>query len=350
MGQGSRAKLLPLFLVFFAFITTFSLRSQYTEVINSNRPGQSVSAYAVGKNVAQLEFGFYYEQSDHSDLLWDSDIIGGELALRYGLLFEQLEILWEGSYQNQSINYTALNFDESRSDFSSNRLGLKYLFYDPYKNPERNKPNLYSWRANNKFQWKNLIPAISIYAGANFVLGDNPFYAEDPTVSPRVMLATQSQLTPKSVLVINLIYDRIATDFPELSYVISYSRAFRNPKWSVFIENQGIDSDRYSDILLRAGVSHLFNKNFMIDLSLGGNFKNSPSRYFGNAGLSYRLDFHKDEPIPIQDQDARGSGGPIKKNTMKKKKSSSLGPSKKERRKQRKKTKKRQKEIEDFEL
>lgn len=350
MGQGYRAKLLPLFLIFLSSIATFSLRAQYTEVINSNRPGQSVSAYAVGKSVFQTEFGLYYEQSNHSDLLWDSDIIGGELALRYGLLFESLEIIWEGSYQDQSINYTALDFDESRTDFSSNRLGLKYLFFDPYKNSERNKPNLYSWRANNKFQWKNLIPAISIYGGANFVLGDNPFFAEDPKVSPRVMLATQSQLTPKSVLVINLIYDRIGTDFPEMSYVISYSRAFRNPKWSAYIENQGIDSDRYSDIILRAGVSHLLDKNFMIDLSLGGNFKNSPSRYFANTGLSYRFDFHKDEPIPIEDQNARGSGGPIRKNAMKKKKSSSFGPSKKEKRKQRKKNKKKKKEIEDFEF
>ena len=349
MGQGSKVKLPQLFLFFLVLVVSNSLRSQYTEVINSNRPGLAVSAYAVGKNVVQAEFGIYYEQRDHSDLLWDSDIIGGELALRYGLLFEQLEIIWEGSYQNQSINYIALNFDDSRSDFSRNRFGAKYLLFDPYKNPERTKPNLYSWRANNKFQLKNLIPAVSIYAGANFVLGDNPFFVEDPTVSPRVMLATQSQLTPKSVLVINIIYDRIATDFPELSYLISYSRAFRNPKWSIFIENQGIDSDRYSDILLRAGVSHLFSKKFQADVSLGGNFKNSPSRYFGNLGISYRLDFHKDDPIPIEDQEARGTGGPISKKAMKKKKkSTSFGPSKKERRKQRKKNKKRVKEIEDF--
>ena len=305
--------------------------SQYTNVINSNRPGQSVSAYAVGKSVVQAEFGILYEQRDHSDLQSDSNIFGGDLALRYGLLLENLEIIWEGRYQNQEITYTALNLEESRTGFERNRFGAKYLLFDPYKNPERNKPNLYSWRANNKFQFKNLIPAISVYAGANFVLGDNPFYVEDPTFSPRAMLAAQSQLTPKSVLIINFIYDKIGTDFPEMSYVISFSRAFRNPKWSAFIENQGIDSDRYSDILLRAGVSHLFNKNFQVDLSLGGNFKNSPSRYFGTAGLSYRLDYHKDQPINGQGRNT------IRKNSMKKKKSDPLGLSKKKRRKKNKK-------------
>ena len=318
--------------------------SQYTEVINSNRPGLSVSAYAVGKSVVQAEFGVLYEQRDHSDLLWDSDIFGADLALRYGLLLENLEIIWEGSYQNQDINFIALDLEETRTDFARNRFGAKYLLFDPYKNPERNKPNLYSWRANNKFQLKNLIPAISVYAGANFVLGDNPFFVEDPTVSPRVMVAAQSQLTPKSVLIINIIYDRITTDFPEYSYIISFSRAFRNPKWSAFIENQGIDSDRYSDILLRAGVSHLFNKHFQVDLSLGGNFKNSPSRYFGTAGLSYRLDYHKDTPVNTQGQNS------IRRNSMKKRKSDPIGPSKKEIRKQKRKNKKQNKDLDEFDF
>ena len=32
-----------------------SARAQYTDVINSNRPGESVSAYAVGTGVLQFE-------------------------------------------------------------------------------------------------------------------------------------------------------------------------------------------------------------------------------------------------------------------------------------------------------
>ena len=347
MGHGYKEIFTRILLFCCLMAAGFSGFSQYTDVINSNRPGLSVSAYAVGKDVVQAEFGLFYEKQDHSDIQYDSGIYGAELALRYGLLLENLEIIWEGRFQNQDITFNALDFKESRTDFAANRLGAKYLLFDPYKDPERNRPNLYSWRANNKFQLKNLIPAVSLYAGANFVLGDNPFYVEDPTISPRVLLATQSQLTPKSVLIINVIYDRIGTDFPELSYTISFSRAFRNPKWSAFIENQGIDSDRYSDILLRAGVSHLFNQNFQVDLGLGGNFKNTPSRYFGSFGLSYRLDFHKDVPKAI---DSSGPGGPIKKNSMKKNKSNQFGPSKKERRKQRKKNKKRKKDLDDFDF
>jgi len=296
------------------FLYPVSVRPQYTDVINSNRPGQSVSAYALGKNVIQLEAGISYEQRDHARLSRESDIFGANLSLRYGLLLENLEINYEGTYENQDITFTALGIKDSRTDFSRSRLGLKYLIFDPYKDPERNKPNLYSWRANNLFQFRNLIPAVSVYAGANFVLGDNPFYPEDPTVSPRAMIATQSKLTPRMVLISNIAYDRIGTDFPEWSYVVSIQHAFRNPKWSVFLENEGIHSDRYSDVLLRSGLAHLFNKNFQADVQLGANFKSTPTRIFGTLGCSYRLDYHKDVPISTD------SGKNIKRNSMKKKK------------------------------
>ncbi len=314
--------------------------SQYTDVINSNRPGESVSAYAVGKNVVQAEGGFSYEKRDHSKMLTESNIFGVDLSLRYGLLFETLEITYDGEFDSQNTTYTGRGIEESWSDFSKNRLGAKYLIFDPFKNPENNKPNLYSWKANHRFKWKNLIPAVSIYGGANFLIGDNPYYVGYPSFSPRAMVATQSRVSPRVVLITNIAYDYIGTEFSEWSYIISLSYALRNPKWSVFIENQGIQSDQYSDVLLRGGAAYLFNENFQVDMNLGTGFKNTPSRIFGGIGASYRLDMHKDELKPIEGEES------IDKNAMKKKEKKGvgaedidLGPSKKERRNQRKKEK-----------
>ena len=325
--------LLLLFLPFLAL-------GQYTDVINSNRPGIGVSAYAVGKNVVQAETGFLYEMRDHSILNTSSSIAGGELALRYGFLFEQLEIKYEGTYIRENITFDNFGTEETRTDFSRNRIGVKYLVYDKYKNPEANKPNLYSWRANNVFRLKNLIPsAVSIYGGATFNLGDNPFYPEDGTVWYRAMVATQSKLTPKSVLITNIAYDRITTDFPELSYTISYTRAFRNPKWSIFVEHQGIQSDRFSDLLFRGGIAHLFNPNFQADFSLGASVKNTPFRAFARTGVSYRLDFHRDELVPIEEENPQGK---IKRGSMKKQ-----GKKKKEKKQKGKKQKKKKRDF-DF--
>ncbi len=302
--------------VFLLLLLPFLVSAQYTDVINSNRPGVSVSAYAVGKNVVQAEIGLLYEIQNHSDINYDSNIFGGDISLRYGLLLEKLELNYEGTYVSQNITFNNLNLEETRTDFRRNRIGLKYLIFDPFKNPEANKPNLYSWRANNKFQWKNLIPAVSVYGGATFNLGENPFYREDATISYRGMVAMQSALSPRLVLISNIAYDRITTDFPELSYTVSLSHAFKNPKWSVFVEHQGINSDRYNDLLLRGGIAHLFSPNFQVDVNFGGSFKTTPSRIFASTGLSYRLDFHKDELIQTKSDD---SSGKIKKKSMKKK-------------------------------
>ncbi|QWX85433.1 transporter [Cellulophaga sp. HaHaR_3_176] len=332
------------------FLFSILATSQYTDVINSNRPGESVSAYAVGKNVIQAELGIGFEQQEHTLLLTDSNILSTDLALRYGLLFETLEIYYEGSFQKENINYTEVDYNTSITDFSRNRIGLKYLVYDPYKNPERNKPNLISWKANHKFQWRNLIPAVSVYAGATFVIGDNPYYAGDGLVSPRVMIATQSKISPRVVFISNIAYDRIGTEFPELSYILSLTHAFRNPKWSIFIENQGIKSDRYSDGIYRTGIAHLFAKNMQADVTFGGSFKDTPTRMFGKLGLSYRLDKHKDKLIPIDEQKG-GKNGTIKKHAMKKKSKKKdsgngaedvdLGPTKKQMKQEKKKNKKK---------
>mgnify|MGYP000622112157 FL=1 len=265
MGKSLETKKLEILSILTLLLLPFLGFSQYTDVINSNRPGLSVSAYAVGKNVLQMEMGVGFEQSDHTLFNTQSNILGSDLSLRYGLLFEELEINWEGTFQNASKTFANTGAETSFAKFSRNRLGLKYLIYDRYKSPERNKPNIRSWRANNVFQLRNLIPSVSLYGGATLNLLDNPNYMGDPTVMYRVMVATQSRLTPRFVLITNIAYDRISSDFPEMSYLISLSHAFRNPKWSTFVEHQGIQSDRYADVLLRGGVAHLLGENLQID-------------------------------------------------------------------------------------
>lgn len=304
--------------IFFFVLLPTLLSAQYTDVINSNRPGRAVSAYSVGKNVVQAEVGLLYEQQDNADLNSDSNIFGTDYAFRYGLFFEELEVILEGSFITQNITYPDFGIEGKLTNFSRNRLGLKYLVFDPYKNPERNKPNLYSWRANNVFQWKNLIPAVSLYGGANFLFGDNPFYPGDPSLSYRGGVNTQSRLSPRVVLISNIAYDRIGTDFPEWRYALSVTHAFRDPRWSIFVEGQGISGDRYSDIILRTGVARLINPDFQADFHLGSGFKNSPSRIFAVLGFSYRLDFHKDEMKPI-DQQKPTQNGRIGKNANKRK-------------------------------
>jgi hypothetical protein len=60
---------------------------QHTDQINSNRPGETMSAFAVGKSVIQLETGIYGIKENHS-LLGTTLEFGLDLTLRYGALLE----------------------------------------------------------------------------------------------------------------------------------------------------------------------------------------------------------------------------------------------------------------------
>ena len=286
-------------LFFTALLITQVTFAQYTEVINSNRPGVSRSAFSVGTNVAQIEVGPYIINETHTPLNYEVSGFGADFSARYGLLFEPLEINIEGTYQNDTFtdNRSTIASEDKRSNFKNFTIGAKYLVYDPYKNAEEDKPNLYSYHANRTFKWKSLIPAVAVYAGANFDSKNNPYTA--PGVegfSPKIMVATQNNFSGGWVLVLNLIKDRIGTDFSDFQYIITLTHSF-SPQWVVFGETQGIQSDFYADNLFRFGGAYLWSKDFQLDTALTFNTKDTPSVFSVNFGMSYRFDFHVDKEI-----------------------------------------------------
>lgn len=288
-------KIFVLFLI--SLVTQFSF-GQYTDVINSNRPGVSRSAFSVGTNVLQFEAGPYMLKEEHTPLQNEVSGFGVDFAARYGLFFEQLEINIQGTYQNDTFtdNRSAISNENKRSNFKSFTIGVNYLIYDPYKNAD-DKPNLYSWKANHGFKIKSLIPAVAVYGGANFDTKDNPYLgAGVEGFSPKVLVSTQNNFTGGWVYVMNFIYNRFTTDYPEFQYILTLTKAI-NAKWVVFAEAQGIDNDLYADNLFRFGGAFLWDQNFQLDTALTFNTKDTPSVFSVNFGCSYRFDFHRDKEI-----------------------------------------------------
>lgn len=299
----------------FTYSTSYA---QYTEVINSNRPGLSESAFSVGTNVLQFEAGAFTVNEEHVPLNYEVGGFGLDFAVRYGLLFEQLEIALDGVYQNDNITFNSASVpvEDKRSNFKNFTIGAKYLVYDPYKNAEEAKPNLYSFHANRKFQWKSLIPAVSVYVGANFDTKNNPYTAPDVEgFSPKVMIATQNNFNGGWVFVMNLIKDRIGSEFSDFQYILTLTHSF-TPQWVVFGEAQGISSDFYADNIFRVGGAYLWNKDFQLDANIAFNTKDTPSVFNIAFGASYRLDFHKDKKI----DNGNGNTGNFKKKRKRDKK------------------------------
>lgn len=282
------------FLFLFIFI---SVSAQYTETINNNRPGASQGAFSVGKKVLQLESGLAFGKDKHRLTETETNAFGVDYAVRYGFWKEELEVSIIGEFQSNSVtdNRGAFPVEYTESNFVSNTIGAKYLFFDPYRKMEQEGPNLYSWKANYKVQWRDLIPAISFYAGANFDFADNPFTPEaESSISPKLVLSTQNNFVGGFVFVTNIIADRVTTDTPSYGYILTLTHTVTD--WfSVFIENQGFKSDFYADQLFRGGAAALINKNFHVDASVLINFKDTPSRLYGRVGVAYRFDMHDDD-------------------------------------------------------
>ncbi len=286
----------PYFLFAILFLSgSFLLQAQYTETINSNRPGASQGAFSVGTGVLQIETGGYLGNDTHSLRGTNTDIIGSDYALRYGLFFEALEVSLMGSFeaQNTTIQIGGIDREFNQSNFKTNTLGVKYLIFDPARSIEPDKPNLYSWKANQRFKWKTLIPAVAVYAGANFSFGDNPYLFEgEGKITPKFVLSTQNNWRGGWVLVTNVVLDKLSETIPTYAGIVTLTHAF-TPNFAGFLEYQGIISDFYADDLVRTGVAYLFGKDFQADISGLINFKDTPDRWQVAAGISYRFDMHK---------------------------------------------------------
>jgi len=277
-------------LTILALSSCFIASGQYTETINNNRPGGSQGAFSVGTNVLQFETGFGIGQEDHVLLKTQTDAFSLDYSARFGFWKEELEVILTGEFQSNTITDTrsgTTNVYDQRN-FRSNTLGIKYLVYDPYIKRELNGPNLLSWKANNRFSWDELIPAISIYAGANFDSTNNAFTPEDPfTISPKVSIQTQNNFKSGFVLVTNIIADRFTTQTPTYGYIVTLTYCISD--WfSLFAEKQGFDSDFYADNIVRFGAAALITKDWQVDASLLYSLKDTPSRTYGRIGVSYR--------------------------------------------------------------
>ena len=323
--------------VFLFFFSAFYSSAQYTDQINSNRPGASIGAFAVGKNVVQAEAGAEFRNYNHAGYN-NSTFRGGSgfLGLRWGFLSETLELTYEGQYLYGNLNSKLYSQPKSYTTkgFLQNFIGLKYLIYDPFK--KERTTNVYSWKANNGFKLRELIPAVSITLGTNINFEkNNPFpYSnvfgklyrpiffqnlviqpdEEGPVSMKGTLATQSHFLGTWVFVTNFTYDRYLSDYPQINYILTLTHTL-DPLWSVYLEHQAERSDLYRDKYFRLGAAYLWNDNLQIEATLGSSLKNTPNLIFVNAGASYRLDFHKDfiSAEEIQQKESKSQERQLKK-------------------------------------
>ena len=271
----------------FVFMSALSAASaQYTDAINSNRPGLSQSGFSVGKTVFQTEMGVTYNNRDHQLLETGDQGFNGDFVIRYGAFFEQLELQFRTSYQ-LSKHYSSVD-NWKTSGFEKIGIGAKFLVYDPYKHFTNDKPNLYSWKANHRFKYRDLIPAVALAAHADLKGSETVHPIGFPNLSLGGYLITHNTFG-RTVLVTNWGVRNFSSEYETFEYIVTFTYGL-NSDWSAFVENQGLQSDKHGDLIFRAGLAFLLRENLQLDGNVGMSAKNTPSNYTAGIGLSWRFD------------------------------------------------------------
>ena len=295
----------PLFTALLLMLVAPLSYGQYTEVINSRRPGFSDSPYSVGTKVYQVEGGLFYKNV--SDFLyWDdaskesvdysAKSFGTDIVFRTGQFFERLEFDLDMAIVSENRDYTSPEvYSESAFGFSKLTIGAKYLVYKP-EYADKSK-EIRSWKARHSFDKKRLIPAVGVYAGFNTNLLTD-MHKNPDGVSPRFALFTQNDLSNRLILLMNLIGDKLFTTEAETSYIITVTYSLTED-WSIFGENQGFFRKNVpNDFQFGAGGAYLINPNMQADLSARMIFdERGDNSYIIGGGLSWRLDKHQDKMI-----------------------------------------------------
>ncbi len=281
-------KNLFVFALFFGFQI---ITAQYTEIINSKRPGFSESPYGVGTKVFQVETGIFYNKRAISQLFDTSKSLGGNLFLRYGAFLEKLEFNLDLAYQQDErvFNNVIPTYYYNVSGLSKLRFGVKYLIH--YQKYTDKSKEVRSWKKRTAFDMKRLIPSVGMYVGVNPNFLSKDFKQEGVSLKGAVLL--QNDISSRFVVLTNLIVDNILLkDKMEFGYILTATYAV-NTKWSIFGENQGTFSKyRDNEFQFGAGTAYLLNNNVQFDISARSDFFADKLNYYLALGGSWRLDKH----------------------------------------------------------
>lgn len=281
--------LLKCFLLIF-LLSFSSIYSQYTEVINSNKPGFSESPYSVGTGVYQFENTIFFRNTSIEPTFSRPQSLGFDMLFRTSFFLEKLELNAQVSYQKDKIAFknifTSHYFTTGLEKLT---IGAKYLLFQQ-KYEDKSK-EVKSWKKRHAFDKKRLIPSVAIYAGVNtdYI---NDIY-KTGGISPKVGLLLQNNLSSKFNIITNIYYDKIGTDFSELSYIVTGTYNFSD-RWSTFFENQSVFQEYQTNTNLGTGLAYLYNTNLQINSSARLVVEGKAKGFYASFGVSYRINKHKD--------------------------------------------------------
>lgn len=222
-----------------------AMNTHAQEVINTDRPTQSVSAFVMPKGGFQVEYGFVSEKATTNQ----TNLTYGNFLLRYGLL-DGVEFRLTQNYQGIKAG------GETNSGLSPLTLGTKIHLLDE----------------------NGAKPQISFIGQVTLDNGDDLFRPGDPL--PEFRFNFQNTLSDKVSLGYNIGMG-LPQDNSYFLYTVVMGYAF-SPGWTAFVEPYGFLPDGDADHRINAGLIYLANDRLQFDVSAGvGLSESSPDSFIG---------------------------------------------------------------------
>jgi len=251
--------------------------AQYTDIINSNRPGYTENAYSVGKKIFQVENGVsthvYSNINTTTKIIFQNDV-----NLRFGLLSEKLEI-------NLASRYAYVD-EEVKHLLEPSRIGVKYVVYD--HKIKNNNQEIRSWKKRTAFNWSKLIPTVAIETRYTY----RPNKQGYKGISTGILM--HNHLNAVWNILTNIRYDGVNSEYEQ--YIASMSSNYSiSQSWSSFVESYNTFSKIKNSYEIGGGFAYLVNKNLQLDVSTRARLSDKKTALQLALGFSWRLDRHKDK-------------------------------------------------------
>lgn len=244
----------------------------YPETIESDRPGQAYSSFALPKGFIQLQIGsgLNYDKYSSKKFTISSRT---NYVVRYGLL-ENLDLQYS-LYPNWSLTRNKKDLGESyeyQSDYAPELLNFAFRY--------------------QVYRGSGMLEALAVYFELNVqdVIEGN--FTDNPTGNSQIRISAKHKASNKISLTTNLAVIDLQADDRSYNYVINGSYGIGDG-WGIFADVFGFFTEHSHRHSLDAGLFWQVNSDLQFDAFAGWSYASKGSdineQPFGELGISYRL-------------------------------------------------------------
>lgn len=249
---------------------TIEIKAQFNETVRTDRPGQAIGPFAVGKHVFQSQTGVDIGGINDSPNNSSNQYLTPNTILRFGVTrYFELNTAFEYRY----VNHTVADSNYVNAGLSGVIVGTRINLYD----------------GNGQS------PSVGIQVGFRLPVLSQPFNPD--YVAPVFLLIASDNLSDRVALLANLGigYNGVNAK-PNGQYVLNLSYSI-SPSWGTYIETFGSFSNTNFVNSWDTGLAYLVNKNLQLDIYGGAGFTNRRLSYLVSLGISWRTLAFRDNSL-----------------------------------------------------